>query len=49
MKEITDYDLRENGDYAVGFLVSPDEAREALSNARQFVDEGCAYLKSRHD
>ena len=33
------YDLRQKGDYSTGFMVSESEAKEILSQAKEFKDE----------
>jgi len=39
------YDSRQIGDYAIGFMITKDEAESRLENARNFVTEVEQHLK----
>ena len=41
------YDLRQIGDYAIGFMVDEKEAKNKLEKAKIFVSEVEEYLKSQ--
>ena len=40
-------ELRENSDYGVSFEATEEEARLALKNAKEFLEEIKKYLKKR--
>lgn len=41
------YDLRQKGDYAVGFIVNENDARNILKGAKEFVKEIDMHLQSK--
>ena len=41
------YDLRQKGDYAIGFMVNENDARDMLKGAKEFVKEVGVYLQSK--